>query len=888
VLKLGFTSDRLDPLALRDLVQWTVRPRLLAVPGVAEVSVYGGLTRRLEVRARPADLSDSDLGFLDVLNAVRRSTSVAGAGFIDTPSQRVLIEPHGQALTTDDVAAGQIQTPGSAPVRIGDVADVLETSAPAFGDAVIDGRPGVLLSISRQYGAGALDTTRAAEAALAVLAPSLEAQGVKLQRDLDRPASFTTRAIRGIALDLLMGAGLIALGLWVFLGGNRAVLIALASIPLATVSALVVLKLSGWSLNTMILGGLLLSVGMVIDDAVIGVETVINRLRVAAADHHDDLETTLEASLEVREPVTFAALAFVIVLAPLLVLPGLQGSLLAPLAVTVMTVAASSLFLATFVIPALCLLVHGHDGPPLEPSWLARFKDWHAETLARIIARPGPVLLAAAGLTAASLISFAFSRPDLLPRVSDGHVVAVADAPPSLALDALRAYGVDLAAAARRIDGVRAVTETIGRDVTGNDSWGPEHATFDFDLAPGLSPDRQRRIMAELQGLFASRPGLHTRLASRFDDRQSAAAATAPVEVAIYGTDLDQLDTAAERMASALSRLPGAGEVQVREEARGPVLRVDLNFARLALYSLSAADVLDTVQAAFAGQRVAQIYQNGRTIDVAVTAQDKLRQDPEAAGDLLLRSSSGISVPLKSVANVYLTDGRVAIRHDGGLRRRVVTANPTKPAAFISAARTAVAAPGLLPPATFAEIDGTLLTTRSAVSDLLLNFGLATLLVILMLRSALSTSSIVLTVISSLFSVVGAAVAVRLLGGVLSAGVYAGLIALLGLSLRTAILLFDRLEDLSLSSGQPPSAAEIIAASRHRVAPMLISLMLITLGLAPVALQTGAEGLDILGPMACVIICGLFTGTLGTLFVLPAVIRLAWRGRARTPVPHRH
>jgi Cu/Ag efflux pump CusA len=207
---------------------------------------------------------------------------------------------------------------------------------------------------------------------------------------------------------------------------------------------------------------------------------------------------------------------------------------------------------------------------------------------------------------------------------------------------------------------------------------------------------------------------------------------------------------------------------------------------------------------------------------------------------------------------------------------------------FISAARKTVSTPGLLPPGAFAEIDGTQLTTRSAAADLLLNFGLATLLVILMLRFTLSTSSIVLTLISSLFSVIGAAVAVRLLGGVLSAGIYAGLIALLGLSLRTAILLFDRLEDLSLSSGQPPTASEIIAAARHRVAPMLISLMLITLGLAPVALQTGAEGLDILGPMAGVIICGLFTGTLGNLFVLPAVIRLAWRGTTRAPVLHRH
>ncbi len=888
VLKLGFTSDQLDPMALRDLVQWTVRPRLLTAPGVAEASVYGGLTRRIEVRARPADLSDSDLGFLDVLNAARRSTSVAGAGFIDTPAQRVLIEPHGQALTVDDVAAGQIQTPGSAPVRIGDVADVVETSAPAFGDALINGKPGVVVTISRQFGANGLETTRAVEAALAVLRPTLAAQGVTVTDDLDRPASFTARTIQGVGLDLVIGGGLIAVGLWVFLGGNRAVLISLASIPLSVVLALVALKAAGWSLNTMILGGLILGVGLVIDDAVIGVETVIRRLRVAAADHADDLETTLEASLEVREPVTFAAFAFVIVLAPLLITPGLQGALLAPLAATVIVVAAGSLAVSVLVTPALCLLVHGHDGPPMEPRWMVRFKDWHEARLAGILARPAPVVIAAAALVALSLLSVALSPPDLLPRVSDGQLIAVADAPPALSLDALRAYGADLGRAVRRIDGVRSISQTIGRDVTGDESWGPEHAAFDIALAPGLSPVRQRRIAAAVQAEFAARPGLKVRLASRFDSGQSTDRPDAPVEIGVFGPDLDRLDAAAAQLAATLKTLPGARDVKVRAEASGPVLRVDLNFPRLALYGLSAADVLDTVQAAFAGQRVAQIYENGRAIDLAVTAQDKLRQDPEAAGDLLLRSTSGISAPLKTVANVYLTDGRVAILHDGGLRRRIVTANPTAPAAFLDAARKALARPGLLPPASFAEINGTLLASREAQTRLLLNYGLAALLVVLMLRVTLNTLSIVLTLTSSLFSLIGAALAIRLLGAGLTAGVYAGLIALLGLSMRNAVLLFDRLEELSTAPDARPTPGQIMAALRHRVAPMLITLMLIGLGLAPVALQAGGEGREILGPMACVIICGLVTAGLGNLFVLPGVIRLAWRGREPAPASHVH
>src|SRR5580698_5478576 len=393
VLELGFTSDKLDPMALRDLVQWTVRPSLLSAAGVARVAVYGGQTRRIEVRARPADLSDSDLGFLDILNAVKRATSVAGAGFIDTAGQRVLIEPHGQALTADDVGAGQIQTPGSAPVRIDDVADVVEGPAPAFGDALIDGKPGVLISVARQYGANTIETTHAVERALAVLRPTLAAQGVDVRTDLDRPASFTTRAMQGIAFDLAVGAALIALVLVLFLRDPRAVFISLISIPLSLMAAVVVLKAFGWTLNSMTLGGLAVGLGVVIDDAVIGVENVVARLREAEHNHASDLEAVLAASLEVRGPVIYATVAAIVVLAPLLALNGLQGALLAPLAAAVIAVSLASLLVATVVTPALGLLFHQHEGHPAEPRLLHRVKAVHARWLTGLCGAPGLVVL---------------------------------------------------------------------------------------------------------------------------------------------------------------------------------------------------------------------------------------------------------------------------------------------------------------------------------------------------------------------------------------------------------------------------------------------------------------------------------------------------------------
>ena len=888
VLDLGFTSDKLDPMALRDLVQWTVRPSLLSAAGVARVAVYGGQTRRIEVRARPADLSVWVLGFLDILNAVRRATGVAGAGFIDTAGQRVLIEPHGQALTADDVAAGQIQTPGSAPVRIGDVSDVVEAPAPAFGDALVDGKPGVLVSVGRQYGANSLATTHAAERALALLQPTLAAQGVAV-RTLDRPASFAVQAMRGIALDLAVGAALIALVLVLFLRDARAVAVSLISIPLSLLASLVVLKAFGWSLNVMTLGGLAVGLGVVIDDAVIGVENVIARLREAEHNHASDLEAVLAASLEVRGPVIYATVAAIVVLAPLLALNGLQGALLAPLAAAVITVSLASLLVATVVTPAFGLLFHRHGGPAAEPRVLQRAKAAHAAWLTRLCGAPKLVLTIAAAAVVAVVGALVFCRPELLPSVRDGQLLAQITAPPSTSLGVMRDYGLRISAELKTLPGVVSIAQRIGRDATGDDSWGPERAVFDVQLSPGLNGAQQRdlghRVLQDLQFY----PGLQPVVRSRFDAGHASLEAVAPVQISLFGQDLDALDSAAERMAAVIGVLPGARSVRIQDEAKAPVVRVDLDFQRLALYGLSAADVLDTVQAAFAGERVAQIYEGGRVVDLAVSAQATLRRDPEAVGDLLLRSTSGISVPLKAVANVYLTDGRATISHDGGLRRQVITADPADPERFAGEARAAITAQVKLPPGAFVAVSGASQAVADAQRDLLINYAFVVFGIIALLSIAYDARTGALIMVSSLFSFVGAAVAVFLMGGVLSLGAIVGFIALFGLSMRSGILLFSRLEDVVLTHQAGWSRETVVRVTRDRLTPLLMTTLLVALGVAPFAFHAGDAGREILAPMAIVILGGLVTGVFASLFVLPAMILVFWRpAYARRARRHGH
>ena len=884
VIRIGFTSATLDPMTLRDIVQWTVRPRLLAAPGVAKVAIYGGRTRQIEVRARPADLSDSDLGFLDIVRAVSRATSVAGAGFIDTPSQRIVIEPHGQALTPQSVGAGQIQTPGAAPVRIEDVSDVAEEAAPAFGDALIAGRPGVLVDVARQYGANGARTTRAVERALAVLAPALAAQGVTVRTDLDRPATFQAAALKGVTADLLIGAALVVVVLALALRQPRALLVAVIGIPLAFVMAVAAIKALGWSLNLMTLGGMAVGLGIAIDDGVIDVENILERLGDTADGAFERRRAVLRAALEVRGPVIYATLAVIIGLTPLIALKGPHGALLAPLAVSIAAVSMASLLVAVFVTPSLCLLFlrrPGRAGVPGRARWL---EDAHGRWVSRLSRRP-PIILGLAALAAVVAIGAALTfRPEFLPRMHDGHLVVSLTGPSSTSIDTSREVGAHIADDLGALGGVRAVSQRIGRDDTGDDSWGPERSVIDIELATGLGAAAQDRLADRVRLDLAPYAGFAPQVRTRSDSGALGPATATPFQLRLFGQDLDALRPTAIRIADLLREIPGAGEVGVVDEPRGPVVRVDIDFSRLALYGLSSADVLDTIQAAFAGERVGRIYNGGRVIDLAVSGPAALRRDPEGVGELLLRSTSGISTPLKNVANVYLTDGRAEVDHDDGLRRILITADPRDADAFADAARGAVSARVVPPRGAFLEFgrgDG---ASWASGGDFWIDVALAASAMIALLTIAFDGRTAAVIIGASLLSMTGGVVAVLLAGGVVSLGSAVGFITLFGLSMRNGILVFSRLEDLILREQAHWTLETVIRSVRERLTPILLTGLLLFVALAPLAVHAGAAGREILGPMSLVIIGGVCSGTVTSVLVLPTMIFAFWRpAYARRP-----
>jgi Cu/Ag efflux pump CusA len=506
---------------------------------------------------------------------------------------------------------------------------------------------------------------------------------------------------------------------------------------------------------------------------------------------------------------------------------------------------------------------------------------------------PRGALAATAVALVVTVGGFALFNQELLPSFREGHFVLGVAGRPGTSLAVMRDYGRRITRALLAIDGVQSVEQQVGRAEGGEDTWGTERSEFHVELKPHLSAKRQDEIQDEIHKVLDSYPGLETEVLTFLGDRigESLSGETAALAVGIYGADMDTLEHVAGQVSAVLEKAPGAVDVKVQTPPSTPVVRVDLNFPALAQYGVAPAEALDAVQTAYQGAVAAQIFRESRSIDIAVTTSPELRQDPEAVGDLLIRTAGGNVVPLRSIAKVYLTEGRTVVSHEGGRPRQVVTANPApKDVARVTrAAQQALSTQLKLPPGVYLDITGTAEGAAAARRELLFNSALAAAGVVALLLLAFGSGRDTALILGSTpFALVGGVAAVALSGATLSLGSLVGFITLFGVAARNAILLVSHLEHLIREEGRDWSVDTVLLATRERVTPILMTALVTGLGVLPLALSTGQAGREIQGPMAIVILGGLVTSTIASLVLLPALV---WRfGRppaelAAQPIP---
>jgi CzcA family heavy metal efflux pump len=882
VLVVGLTSDQRSLMDLRTIADWTLGRRLLAVPGIAQVATYGRDVRSLQVQVRPDDLIRFHVGMNDVLAAARKATGVRGAGFVETANQRVILQTQGQSLTPEQLARTVLLHEGSASVVLGDVATVVNAPEPPIGAALINGQPGIMLMISQQNGANTRDVTTRVEAALQELRPALEAEKVQLHADLFRPANFIDTATENVLHALLIGGALVVVVLFLFLFDWRTSLISCAAIPLSLLTAVLALQWMGETLNTMTLGGLAIAIGEVVDDAVIGVENVVRRLREnrRLSEPRAEARVVLDAILEVRTAVVYATFAALLVFFPVLALSGVAGRLFGPLALAYIFAVLASLVVALTVTPALSmLLLTGRKAAgkeEREPPLIRWSRRHYAGLLRRIGRFPRLVIAAAVLLTMVGAAMVPFFGGTFLPDLREGHMILHVSALPGTSLDESLRIGKLIADTLRTVPGVRSVAQHAGRAEAGVDTVGPHSSEFEIDLEQGLSGEEQELAEERMRAALAHFPGItfstRTYLTERIEETISGF--TAAVVVNIYGPDLDALQNAARDVARELGEVRGAIDVQQQAPPGMPQVNVTLRPTDLQRWGLNAVEVLELIRTAYQGDVVGQAYEGNVVFNVIVTLDAHARARVSQIGDMPIRTPSGAYVLLKQIADVYKTSGRYHVLHRNAQRVQTVTANVSGRdlESFVADARKKIAGEVELPPGAHVEFAGAAEAQARSRRDLLVNSLLAATGMILLLSLVSSHwRNLALVLINLPFAFVGGVFAVALTGGLLSLGSMVGFVTLFGITLRNSMLMISHYEHLVVFENRPWGLETAIQGAADRLIPILMTSLVTGLGLLPLALGVGEPGREIEGPMAIAILGGLSTSMVLNLLILPTL-----------------
>ncbi|MCB9698714.1 MAG: efflux RND transporter permease subunit [Alphaproteobacteria bacterium] len=875
LLKIGLRSETLSIPELSDLALWQVRPRLMALPGVANVAVWGARPRQLQVRVDPATLDLAGVTLAQVTDATRAAVSLQTGGFVDTPTQRMAVFHDPAVQRAEQLAAAPLRTPDGRILRLGDVATVAEGSPPPIGDAVIADGDGLLLIVEKQPWGNTLQVTHAVEEALVDL--RAEHPDVVLDDTIFRPATFVETALHNLGHALLLGVLLVVAVLLLFETDPRAALISATAIPLSIATALLVLRALGTTFDTMVLAGLVIAVGEVVDDAIIDVENIARRLREPGARR---LDTVLAASLEVRSAVVYASIIVVLVFVPVFFLDGVSGAFFRPLALSYIVAISASLLVALTVTPSLCLWFLPARSERPAPRANRAAKAIYRRVLPVALRHPRTL---AAGLLTISVLTAAsvpWLGESFLPDFQEDDFLMHWVEQPGTSLVAMRRVTERAAAELTAIPGVTSFGAHIGRAEAADEVVGPNFTELWIHLDPAA--DREAAL-ARVHEVVQGYPGLYrdvlTYLRERIKEVLSGTSAT--LVVRIEGPDLDELHRVAEQVRGAMSGVDGITPPRVEVVAQVPQVHVQPRAANAAVLGLAPGDVRAATTALLAGTVVGSVPAGLQSIDVAVLGDDDLRASPSALTELWIPTPGGGRVRLGDVADVWVASAPNVIQHEGGSRRLDVLADASSGdlGAVARGVQQAVARLDL-PAGYRARVLGEFQEREQATSRLR-GLTLAALFAIfLVLHADFQNVSLAGLVYATLpFALIGGVVGVWLTGGVLSLGSVVGFVTILGIATRNGILLvshYRHLEEEAPTIDLDQLRTRVLQASEERLVPILMTAASAGLALVPILASGPVAGHEIEHPMAVVIVGGLVSSTALNLLCLPAFY-LAWR-----------
>ena len=890
-MKIGLSSKTLSLIELSEINRWKIRRRLMSLPGVANVATWGQRKRQLQVQADPNRLRAHGVTLDQLERVVSDALSVGlltytgGAvigtgGFIDTPNQRLEVRHVPTVIEPEDLAKVTFEAPDGTTLRLSDVADVVMGHPPMIGDGIINDGVGLLLIVEKFPWANTLQVTRAVEEMLDTLRPGLP--GVEIDSTIFRPATFIEVSIDNLTRALILGGVLVIVILGLFLYEWRVALISVVAIPLSLIAAGLILHLRGTTINVMVLAGLVIALGSVVDDAIIDVENIVRRLRQArrAGSDKSTARIILEASLEIRPAIVYATLIIVLAVAPVFAMEGLSGSFFKPLALSYMLALLASMVVALTVTPAMSLILFSKTPLKQRESpvvlWIHRVYD---RTLSRIVRSPGPTLGIVAVFVIAGVAVVPLLGQSLLPDFKERDFLMHWLTKPGTSHPEMNRITIQASHELRAIPGVRNFGAHVGRAVAADEVVGIYFTENWISVDPEADYDE---TLAAIQSAVEGYPGVKRDVQTYLKERirEVLTGSSEEVDVRIFGPDLEVLRAKAAEVEEAIADVEGIVDLHIGLQVDIAHIAVEVDLARAAFYGIKPGDVRRAASTQIAGLEVSDVYEGGRLFDVIVWSTPETRADLTALREMLIDTPGGGSVRMADVADIRVQPTPNYVKRENSSRRIDVGFN-TSGRDLGSVVRDVeqrlkeIEFPLEYHPEVIGEF-----AERQAARNQMLKFSIAAAIGIFFLLHA-SFSSLRLAVLAFLAlpsALVGGLLATFLGGAVISLGSLVGFLTVLGIAARNGILLINHYQHLEQHEGEVFGLGLVLRGARERVAPILMTAITTGLAIVPLVAFGNIPGHEIEHPMAVVILGGLVTSTLLNLFVVPNLY--LWFGKS--------
>lgn len=906
IMLVGMRSDTLPPMEVRSIADWVIRPSLLSVAGVAQVTVMGGEVKQFQVLADPERLRRYDLTLTDLQEALEKSNENSGGGFIVGSSQEFVVRNLGRVATIEDIEASLVATRTSEgttlPIFVRDVATVREGGATIKrGEGSMNARPAVIMAIQKQPGADTRELTVRIDRELDLLRPALPKELI-INSDLFRQSHFIQTAIENVIEALRDGSILVVIVLILFLMNVRTTLITLTALPLSLLVTALVFKLFGETINTMTLGGIAVAIGELVDDAVVDVENVFRRLRENRhLDHpRPAIKVVFEASSEVRNSIVFGTAVVLLVFLPLFALSGIEGRLFQPLAIAYIVSILASLVVSLTVTPALALILLPNmkrmadekDGPVL------RACKWFARRLYDLT-MPRPWTVIGVALVLVGVGGFLVTRlgSEFLPAFNEGTATLNIVADPGISLAESDRLGTKAEELILSVPEVKSTGRRTGRAEQDEHAEGVHYSELDVDFwtrdearepekhvtVDGRKPPAAVRpkqiVLAEIREKLDALPGVAVGLGQPISHRidHLLSGVRAQIAVKIAGPDLNTLRSLADQVQGAMNGIPGVVDLQIEKQVLIPQVRIRVNREAAARVGFKPAELVRTLETAMKGKVVSQVLDGLKSYDLVLMLQESVRNDVRRLNDVRLISPSGAVVLLSDVAGITETPGPNQISRENVQRRIVVSANVQKrdlgsTVADIEASIAMDLPPEKLPAGYTLSIGGQFEAQQSATRLILLLGSLSLVAMFAVLYSHFRSVEMVLQVMLNIpFAFIGSAFALWLAGETFSVASLVGFISLCGIASRNGILMISHYIHLITHEGMEFGREMVVRGSQERVAPVLMTALTTGLGLIPLVLAAGQPGKEILYPVALVVLGGLATSTFLDFCITPTV-----------------